>query len=267
MNHKFLPSQLNVLTCATCKRSMVLHLPTAQCEACGRVDSENDSSKLELINDILLCRNCLSNELESITDRSLQTINDNDAITNDDSAPKGIDIPILESEKFYTTARSIAVDLPANGSEFYNSKIISIMALEAKINADDSIENKPYFFAQQIQARQAHLYKTLVSVRELITEIDSERHANFRAINALASRLKSEERAKLNIKYAEYVAPSKVSTVRQPRMKTEDKVIEGIAKMMFAPRKDGIIQWDILEKSERESLIQKAKQYFKGSLK
>jgi hypothetical protein len=242
----------------------MLHLPSAQCESCGKVDAEGSSSKLELVNDILLCRECFSRELETPAPAEPSTTID--GTTNSNKA-QGINIPIAPSEQIYITARSIASDLPANGSEYYNAKVLAIVELEKKINNDPAIENKPFFFAQQVQARQQHLYKTLVSVRELITEIDSERHANFRAINALASRLKKEEREKLNIKYAEYVPPSKVTSVRQPRMNAQDKVIEGIAKMMFAPRIEGIIQWEALEKSERQQYIEKAKQYFKGNLK
>lgn len=270
MNHAYTPSKLNPVICATCRRNMIAHLPNAECESCAKSDNENGSSKLELVNDILLCRSCFSKELETVAEQPT-TIDDVTSIAEPfkSNAAQGINIPIAPSEQLYITARSIASDLPANGSEYYNAKVIAIVELEKRINNDPDIapENKAFFFAQQIQARQNHLYKTLVSVKELITEIDSERHANFRAINALASRLKKEEREKLNIKYAEYVVPSKITSVKQPRMNAQDKVIEGIAKMMFAPRIDGIIQWEALEKSERQQYVEKAKQYFKGTLK
>lgn len=249
MNHSFTPSKLNVIVCATCARSMLAHTNAASCESCGRSD------KCDIVNDILLCQDCFSRELECSGSES-------------NNKPTGFaNLPVPQSEVIYTTAKSIASDLPANGSEFYNAKVLAIVELEARINADANIGNKPFFFAQQIKARQAILYKALVEARELLTEIGAEQHANYRAINALASRLKKEEREKLNIKYAEYVPSSKVGKVRQPRTTAQDKVIEGIAKMMFAPRKDGIIQWEALEASERQACIEKAKQYFRGNLK
>ena len=256
MNHAFSPSKLNVIICASCSRNMLAHTNSAECEACGKI------GKADIINEILMCEACFSKEITATSE--LTSTDANSTISN---KPTGFDIEESVSSQIYTTARTIAADLPANGSEYYNSKILAIVELEAKINNDPAIENKAFFFAGQIQARQNHLYKTLVSVRELITEIDAERHANFRAINALASRLRKEEREKLNIKYAEYVPPTKVGKVSQPRLSAQDKVIEGMAKMMFAPRIDGIIQWEALEKSERQGYIEKAKQYFKGNLK
>lgn len=252
MNHAFSPSKLNVIICAACGRNMLAHTNSAECEACGKV------GKADIVNEILMCDECVSREL-AVEPHGLPS----------NTAQGFTSIPIPQSEQIYTTARSIASDLPANGSEYYNSKILAIVELEKRINADDSIpaDQKVFFFAGQIQARQNHLYKTLVSVKELITEIDSERHANFRAINALASRLRKEEREKLNIKYAEYVPPAKISKVRQPRMSAQDNVIEGMAKLMFAPRINGEIQWAALEASERQACIEKAKQYFKGNLK
>lgn len=259
MNHAFSPSKLNVIVCAACSRNMLAHTNNAECEACGNRD------KCDIINEILLCDSCKDRELETLAEPKGNAID----ATNTSNTPTGFNIPVPISEQIYTTARSIASDLPANGSEYYNSKILAIVELEKRINADDSIpaDQKVFFFAGQIQARQNHLYKTLVSVKELITEIDSERHANFRAINALASRLRKEEREKLNIKYAEYVPPAKISKVRQPRMSAQDNVIEGMAKLMFAPRINGEIQWAALEASERQACIEKAKQYFKGNLK
>jgi hypothetical protein len=203
---------------------------------------------------MLLCSRCYANDIQVKLERA------------DDNEPV-IEIPVAQSEKVYNTARSIFADLPANGSEFYNAKVIAIVELEKKINEDPAIENKPYFFAQQIQARQNQLYKALIEVRELVTEIEAEKHANYRALNALASRLKREEREKLNLKYAEYTPVAKVKLVKQPRLKAEDKVIIDIARLMFAPRKDGIIQWEALEASDRQKYIEQARQYFKGNLK
>lgn len=261
MNHSFYGSHLDKLICIVCKKDEAAHLDNAQCESCDRIE------KCELITSnsrkILLCSFCQAREIEiqSHLVECKEYENQTDLLIPDVIEEE------LTSAVASKIARSIQSDLPANGSEFYNSKIIAIVELEKRINEDSTIENKPYFFAQQIQARQNILYKALVQTRELITEIDSERHANYRAINALASRLKREEREKLNIKYAEYIPSSKVGKIKQPRISAQDKVIEGIAKMMFAPRKDGIIQWEALESSERQTYIEKAKQYFKGNLK
>ena len=264
MNHPFIPSKLNVIVCATCNRNMIAHTSSATCEACSNI------GKCDVVNGILLCISCFEKELESASDNSSShALHSSTSGNTSPNNTKTLDYNEKPSDVINNIARSIQADLPANGSEFYNAKVLAIVELEKKIYSDDTIatDNKAFFFAQQIQLRQQILYKTLVEVRELVTEIESEKHANFRAINALAVRLKKEEREKLNIKYAEYIPSKIVGKVRVPRLKAEEKVIIDMAKLMFAPRKDGIIQWEALEAPERQSYIEKAKQYFKGNLK
>jgi len=238
---------------------MLAHMDIAECESCGK------NSKCDLVNDILLCGDCLSRELE---------------VLSSDSKVESIPEPIAKiEEKLFNkpsdviqkVADSVLADLPQNGNEYFNAEVIDHISLEAKINNDSEIpaNEKRFFFAKQLQLRQQHLDRTLLpKVRELWSELKNRSAAVHQDLNVLAGRLRTEEREKLKLADVAYTASHPAKSVKLPRMKAEDKVIENIAKLIYAPRDaKGIVQWESLEAKERENYMNMARNDFKGTKK
>lgn len=270
MNHKFLPSQLNITVCAKCKRNMMAHLPNAECEACGKCDimlvtnedgSTKQKSALEIVNDILMCRSCLSKELEAPTIKEIIP----ETITKLEE--QLFNKPSDQIEKIIKS--NVFADLPQNQNEFFNAEVVDHVALEQKIMNDGDIPNdkKFMFLAQQLQMRQQHLGKILLQVKEIWLETKNRSAAVHQDLNILAGRLRKEEREQLKIQDVSYVPSLPPKKVTNPRMKAEDKVIEGMAKLLFAPKINGIVQWEALEAKERENYMNMARNVFKGTKK
>jgi hypothetical protein len=265
MNHNHEPSQLNVLVCKICKRDMMAHLPSAQCESCGKPDlNDKGKSALEIVNDMLLCRSCFSNHLEASSE-----------IVKDEKIPEPI--AKIEAERFNTLPNAIdkvnsnytLVDLPLNGNEYFNKAVLAHVELEKKIFADANIPSgeKHFFFAKQIMARRNILQKALVDIRDLWLESKNELAAAQQTLNLLSAKLRKEQREELKLKDVSYIPATPPKKVGTPRMKAADKVIEGIAKTLFAPRVNGIIQWEALEAAERQNYINMAKNVYHGTVK
>jgi len=286
MNHKFTPSQLQTTVCATCKRGIMAHTDNAECESCS------NKTKCDLVNDILLCPDCFSKELEvssnSISSNEVNDLSDyhgNNQAAHDNVkahfatiASKSVEYELKKSEVIQKIADNIIADLPQNGTDIYNAKVISLMEIEAMVMADDSIPSaqKHYEVAKRLQQRYRHLVKILIEGMNLLIEVKAEQAAINTSLNMLASRLRKEEREELkiaDIKYEATKAPISdyIKLCRNPirisvtRLSTADKMIEHTAKLMFAPRNDkGIIQWEALSEPDREACRQKAKAIIKG---
>jgi len=280
LSHHFQPLELNPIVCRVCKRNMLAHLASGKCDVCGKTEVKQvtnsttgkteDRSILEVVNGILVCSNCKSDEIEAagINDTRADDVNGNKVLPEP--------IKRLEDERHNTPAiqftndYSALVDLPQNQNEFFNAETISIIELEKKILNDPDIpsanNNKWIFFAKQLQARQSYMQQALIKVIELGNETRNRNAALQTALNLLGAKLRKEERDAIQLKYADYVPAKPPIKVLHPRQSAQEKVIEGVAKMMFAPRKDGIIQWEALTHEEREACLGKARATFKGQL-
>ena len=253
MNHKFDPSQFNLTICAVCKHNMLAHTDMAVCSLCYK------ETKCDVVNEMLICPDCLSRSLEQAIPADIQRI---------ETEKFNKDSDIVEQIAGETIKSYAVGDLPQNGSEFFNSEITSHLELEKRIMANNDIpaDKKFYFFAKQLQARRSNLQTALIKIIELAGETRSRDAATITYLNLLASRLRKEEKEELKIRDINYIPQSLPKTkVRAPRMTQEDRVIEHTAKLMFAPRKDGIIQWEALTAEERADCINKARQIFKGT--
>jgi len=257
MNHTYVPLKTNPIICASCSRNMIAHLPSATCEQCGKV------GLCDLLNQVLLCADCKDNAIEGVRTHGVLP---GAKVIEYEKSESVIITELMSTPIDDEDNSALLADLPANGSEFYNSKVEAIINLQKGILADDTIprSEKYYVLAKRLTIRRAHLFKILVQAKEIVTEVEAENSAIHRTINMIAANLKKEEREKLNIKYAEYIPSTPPKKVLNPRKSTEDKVIEGIAKTMFAPRNDkGQVSWEELPASDRDSLITKAKSYYK----
>jgi hypothetical protein len=257
--HKWLAGKLDSTKCAVCKRGMLDHTAAAVCESCTKRDD------CEIIDGILMCKACQADNAKTQLEKLDETNSD---AKHQPALPDHMIAPSV-SDEIADMSRGFADDLPANGTEFYNKKVEAIVELRKKVFADPNIPaaNKNYHFAKLLTARRLTLYTHLIQAKEIIVEIEAENSAIHRAINLEAAELKAEEREKLNIKYAEYQQKTAPVKIRTPRKSAEDNVIESIAKTIFAPKKDGIIQWEALEQHERLSLITKAKDYYNNMFK
>jgi hypothetical protein len=261
MNHKFVSDVVNPANCKECKRDVVSHSEYAKCEVCGKFPCSVDTYKQY---DSLMCAGCIASE--------------NEAEIESAERKKQDYIKSVEEKRYESQAAQIdkiakdnkispLVDLPQTGDEFFNAETIDILSLEKRVMADDSIpaDKKYMFMANELQQRYRHMEKTVLEGIKVITECRSRAAANQRGLNLLASKLRSEERTKLkitDINYKVVEPPKKVNT----RTTAKDKVIEGMAKIFFAPKDNkGNIIWNELTDEQRQECINQARKQFSGT--
>lgn len=251
-------------TCLICKKGVMSHTAFAECEACGR-----KPCVVEVVGNILLCEDCERKENIALLERPK---------TDDTAYPNGIPETIqkLENDRFNKpsdivariVSSSIHEDLPQNGDEFFNAETVSHISLHDRVMADESIpkDKKWYFFVEQLQFRQKHLQVTLAEGIKVINEIRSRSASVQRDLNMLVSKLRTEERAALKLQDINYTSPKPPIKVLTPRMSAKEHAIVAMAKLLYAPRKDGVIQWEALPAEEREDYMNKARNTFQGNL-
>jgi hypothetical protein len=237
MNHSFQPSQINKKLCNACKRTEFEHSDLVACEACMNFGS------CEIFNNMLLCRECYAKELMMANhvsivnsvpvNTTLSPEQSRELIQADINEIAVLETRVSDSGVEITTKYDYALaDLPLNGNEFFNNKMISIKELENKINNDDAVTNKKYFLAEQLKFRYLSLRKTLLEVTEIQLQAKSEQAAIQVSLNQLAARLTAEERAKLKIEHPDYVASVAPEKVKKVRVSKAEQQAENYARIM-----------------------------------
>ena len=209
MNHSFRPSQLDIVKCATCKRSEKDHSKEAECEACGAI------GVCELYIDILMCGNCVSKELE------LQ-------VSNAANAEKRVEeLPLATADNYAKHAHLMASQIDSTVQtvgDLFNANTVSIVASMKSIDEDESIpvDKKEYSKAKFLTDRFIKLRETIFNLDETRIAHVNEQRAIQTYLNTLANKLRAEEREELKIKDINY-KPGEVKIVKPKAPKIEKK--------------------------------------------
>jgi hypothetical protein len=272
MKHTFKPGAVSLTECKTCQRDIVAHSDFARCEVCKKFPTS-----VNLIGDYLMCPMCEESERIAKDDASNQR--KQDRIENVESARYAAPDAQLQKMAKDTAIETISTiggdgnpltDLPMDGNEFFNAETLSLVAVEKRVYADETIPNdkKAFEYARQSQERHKHLQHTLVEAIGLLKEVRSRLSASQRNLNVLVDKLRADEKAKLkivDINYAPVPAPKKVKA----RMTQKDKVIEDMARTIYAPQlsdakrnASGYVIWDELSPEQRTECLDKARNNF-----
>ena len=256
MDHKFVAIAGSFTICSKCNRDIVLHSEYATCEVCKKCPCT-----VTIVNDYAMCESCKQNEIQAMVENR--------------SIVHAIPEPIKKLEQEFSKngngrdKRDFSlVDLPTNGTEFFNAETIAHIKLFEKVKADNDIkeEDKWMFYVDQLQKRRNHLQAVLKEAVDILTETRSRLTSAERDINLVASKLRADEKAKLKIQditYKPTQAPKKVTAPTTEK----NKVVIGLAKTMYAPRdKDNKIMWETLTDEQREEALVKARLLFAGNM-
>jgi hypothetical protein len=256
MNHKFVAIAGSFTICSKCSRDIVAHSDFATCEVCKK-----SPTKVDLFEDYLMCAGCIASE--------------NEAKIENRSIPKELPEPIARVENEFKAngngkdKRDFSlVDLPTNGTEFFNAETEAHVKLFEKIKNDNDIkpEDKWMFYVDQLQKRRSHLQAVLKEAVDILTETRSRLSSADRDINLVASKLRQDEKAKLKIADISYKPPTPPKKVTAPTTE-KNKVVIGLAKTMYAPRdKDNKIMWETLTDEQREAALVQARLLFAGNM-
>src|SRR5436309_15810514 len=198
MNHPFIPSIHNGTTCAKCKKSSEVHGDKAECEVCGAVGPVD-----LMYGSILMCESCYQKELD------LQTANNRPEVITarvNQSRINSLNRALSEAKE---VDESIRVS-----SDLFNADTMAIIERKKLIEANDSIENKPYFLANELIEQFRHNKQVIFEANEIIIKASNEQKAIQVYLNNLANSLRQEEREKLKISDINY-KPEKPQIKRQ----------------------------------------------------
>lgn len=116
-------------------------------------------------------------------------------------------------------------------TDLFNAATVSIIELKKSIYSDESIINKPYQLAEELQKRFEHFKNIVFELNTKLVEAGNEQRAIQVYLNQLANSLRAEEREKLRLADISYtptspkVVKAKAVTTRQTKKSTKiDKV-------------------------------------------
>lgn len=184
MDHKFLASPIDPLKCAKCKWPEISHGPEAVCESCP------NTGVMEIHNDMLLCRECISKELEAARNSV--------AVAPAQSTPEMLN----ETLKL---ARQIDNSVETR-SDIFNAGTISFEEIGKAIHADDSIpkDQKVFVLAKIVKERFDHYKKIFFEHNEIAVNAATQQRAAIQFLNTLANSLKESERKALQLADVSY---------------------------------------------------------------
>ena len=256
MDHKFVALAGSFTVCSKCSKDIVAHSEFATCEVCKKTPTT-----VTIVNDYLMCPQCKQNEI--------------DALVENRSIIRDVPEPIQKLEQEFKAngngkdKRDFSlVDLPTNGTEFFNAETEAHVKLFEKIKADKEIkeEDKWMFYVDQLQKRRNQLQAVLKEAVDILTETRSRLSSADRDINLVASKLRQDEKAKLKIADISYKPTAPPKKVTAPTTE-KNKVVIGLAKTMYAPRdKDNKIMWETLTDEQREAALVQARLLFAGNM-
>lgn len=84
-------------------------------------------------------------------------------------------------------------------TDLFNAATVAIVDLKKEIDANESIQNKPYALAEELKTRFEHYKQVVFELNEKIIEAGNQQKAIQVYLNQLANQLRQEEREKLKI--------------------------------------------------------------------
>jgi uncharacterized coiled-coil protein SlyX len=110
-------------------------------------------------------------------------------------------------------------------TDLFNAATIAIAELKKSIDSDETITNKPYALAVELQNRYSHYKQVIFELNEKVVEASNQQKAIQIYLNNLANTLRQEEREKLKIQDINY-KPRAVRTVSAKAIKLSKKKLD-----------------------------------------
>lgn len=206
MDHSFIPSQFNSSVCAKCKYDEISHTGRATCECCS------NSGVMNIFTDMLMCSSCIEKEMIAINNHQ----------TPDKQESRAKEYQINSLNDFLQRSRDIDDRIQIR-QDIFNAQTIAIVELKTAIDADDSITNKPFALAEELDRRYKHLKQVIFEENEKQIERGNEQKAIQIYLNNLANQLRVEEREKLKLTDISYKPNDKKPVVKKINLKKFDK--------------------------------------------
>jgi hypothetical protein len=205
-----------------------LHGKTVECESC------HNTGSLTLINNIWLCDDCFSRELQSQIPTKIEPIVEKSTVQSiateiiSDHRPTEIENSAINKLGSQSISRS---------TDFFNARTVAINDRWKDIIADDSIgaENKHYQLAKEVREHYIHMKNVLFQAVEVQLECVSNQRADQIYLNTLAGKLREEERVKLHLANIDYTPPVPKAAPKSVRLSKDDKIAADYAKIMGIP--------------------------------
>jgi hypothetical protein len=161
-------------------------------------------------NTMWFCDKCYDSEIQSQIDNVKAKVEEN-------KKNNPINTAIATAKKLDSTVQ-VKTDL-------FNAATVAIVELKATIDADDSIENKPFALAETLYNRFLHFKQVVFELNAQIVEAGNQQKAIQVYLNQLANSLRAEEREKFKITDISYKpsAPKvpKISTIKTATKKLD----------------------------------------------
>lgn len=210
--HSFSASGLDKTICAICKRGLRDHTAIAQCEVCPKI------GPCELYGDILFCKSCYDKEMTALAASKAeaeQRVADSRKAFDEKQkaeAPMTLDSLVSQSQKI---DQSIEMS-----SDIWNAKTVDLDALIKAINADESIENKPYARAKLAMERIETFSKAIFDHEQALVDARIGLRHSKTYLNQIISDLREAEREEFRLKDITYpVKPVKTPKPKGPGTK------------------------------------------------
>ena len=226
MDHSFQPSQINSSVCVRCKRTELDHTDRATCECCS------NSGQMEIFCDMLMCSDCIDKEL---------------TLARNHQTPEKQNERIESLHDFLNRSRAIDDSIQIR-QDIFNAQTIAIIELKARIDSDESITNKPFALAEELDIRFKHLKQVIFEENEKQLARSNEQKAIQIYLNNLANLLRAEEREKLKLSDISYKPLDKKPTVKKVTTKKFSKIdIRNKAKELGVP--ESVLQMIVISKN------------------
>src|SRR5438876_1888309 len=201
MNHNFIPSIHNGTTCAKCRKPSDVHGDKAECEVCSSIGPVD-----LMYGSILMCQSCYQKELD------LQTANNKPEVVAarlNEARLESLNRTLIEAKEI-DESNHVSSDL-------FNADTITIIERKKAIDSNDSIENKPYYLANELIEQFRHNKQVIFDKNDELVKLNNQQKAIQVYLNNLANQLRQKEREDLRITDITYQPDTpKITRVKAP---------------------------------------------------
>lgn len=206
--HKFTPSGLDKTLCGSCKRVYKDHSPIAQCEACPKI------GPCELFGDMLLCvATCYPQEIaaqEALKATAEQrVIASRNATLQAQAAEKPMTLDALVK---HTQKVDQGIEM---SSDIWNAKTEALAELIKAVDADSTVDNKPYARAHVTMERIETFQKAIFDAEQQLVDARVGLRQAKTYLNTIIQDLREDERERFRLKDITYpVKPEKTKKAK-----------------------------------------------------
>lgn len=215
MNHSFKSSIINKDKCVLCSYDEKSHGPNAECECCPAIGEVN------IYKGMLMCSDCQAKEVELTTLNSTPQAQAERVIAVNADANKNQQVNQV-------IARSQDIDNSIElRTDIFNAETIAICDLRDAIESDESITNKNFALASELDKRYKHLKDVIFGLTQKVVDEANRQKAIQVYLNGLANSLRAEEREKLKLNDISY-KPKEIKPIKAKSIKTTSKKIDKV---------------------------------------